>query len=199
MPAEIPDEAYEVAAKAIHDRECADGTLCLATPTSMRRYAELGQRAADAVWPLAFAAGRASIHAEWARDLTAEPFGPDDLAELNVRVEALARERVEAKVRAETLFAAAEFYDKCARDLHALSNAITLPNIGRQMAASTSARRQETVADELRCMAAGLDPDQVDDVTETARQIVRDTQEEPVPTEEERQRAPNARPRTSAG
>lgn len=100
MTTPVPEEVYAAAAKAIHDRECADGTLCTATPTSMRRYAELGQRAAEAVWSLAFAAGRASIHAEWAQSL-AEDHVADDRAHLEARAAALARQRVEAKVRAE--------------------------------------------------------------------------------------------------
>lgn len=100
MTTPVPEEVYAAAAKAIHDRECADGTLCTATPTSMRRYAELGQRAAEAVWSLAFAAGRASIHAEWAQSLAADP-GPDETGDIRMRADALARQRVEAKVRAE--------------------------------------------------------------------------------------------------
>lgn len=73
----------------------------------------------------------------------------------------------EAKIRAQALNAAAEFYDKRARDLHELSQ--TGMNLGQGWNAWNAARRQETVADELRCMAAGLNPDQVDDVTEEAR------------------------------
>ena len=65
---DTPDAAYEAAAIAIHDRECADGSMCTATPTSMTRYADLARRAVDAVWPLA----RAETLKTAARSLLAE-------------------------------------------------------------------------------------------------------------------------------
>lgn len=99
-----------------------------------------------------WALGRASIHAEWVQSLASDP-GPDETGDLRMRADALARQRVGAKVRAEVLYEAAAFYDKRARELHDLRKSGTLPNLGQEWGAFDAAGRHETVADELRAMA----------------------------------------------
>ena len=99
MTDEIPAEVYEAAAVAVHDHECADGSMCTATPTSMTRYAGLAKVAVDAVYPLAYAAGRRSIYDGWAANLAED--GPDETEEIRARVRREARALVEQEIRDE--------------------------------------------------------------------------------------------------
>jgi len=92
LAAAVPEEVYEVAARARRLAmygHCADGL----------QPAPGDHASVDAVWPVAFAAGRASIHAEWAQSLAED--GPDETGDIRMRADALARRRVETTVRAE--------------------------------------------------------------------------------------------------
>jgi hypothetical protein len=92
MADEIPDEVYEAAARAYYYE--AYGAEVSRPSPSIRACA-------DAVYPLAFTAGRHSIHTEWATSL-ADDARPDDPEEMWARLRRDARALVEQGIRIET-------------------------------------------------------------------------------------------------
>jgi len=132
MSAEIPDEVYAEAARAY--------AVELAKPQPLGHWLA-DQPPLRAAIESAYAAGRASIHAEWAAKL-AEDHVPDDMTVLEARAEALARQRVEVTVRAEV-----------AAEIRAAASHWTRPSIAEwaaRIAEGKTDTKEETKMSDIR-------------------------------------------------